>query len=147
VKRALMNSCSVLEEQCPFGQGHGLLSIEKAWLHLSAHAAAPERDVRFAVTCNGKASKGIHLRGTAALKAAEYAVKVEPIFLDADNRPAKVLLCFSSVLWIRIPIRKIVTFLGLPDPGPLDRGTHPRIRILTKMSRIHNTVFHRKGRF
>ena len=90
MKRALMNSCSVLEEQCPFGQGHGLLNIEKAWLHLSAHADAPERDVRFAVTCNGKASKGIHLRGTAALKAAEYAVKVEPIFLDADNRPAKV---------------------------------------------------------
>jgi hypothetical protein len=112
-----MNSCSVLEEQCPFGQGHGLLNIEKAWLHLSAHAAAPERDVRFAVTCNGKASKGIHLRGTAALKAAEYAVKVEPIFLDADNRPAKVLLCFSSVLWIRIRIRirRIGTYVFGPS--------------------------------
>jgi hypothetical protein len=38
-------------------------------------------------------------------------------------------------------------FLGLPDPhpDPLDKGTDPgiriRIRIRTKMSRIHNTVF------
>ena len=85
-----MNSCSPLEDQCSFGQGHGLLNIEKAWLHLATHAAAPERDVRFVVTCNGKASKGIHLRGLQAQKAAEYAVKVEPLFLDADNRPAKV---------------------------------------------------------
>jgi hypothetical protein len=34
-------------------------------------------------------------------------------------------------------------FLGLPDPLPvmLDKGMEPRIRIHTKMSRIHNTVF------
>jgi hypothetical protein len=32
-------------------------------------------------------------------------------------------------------------FLGLPDQyaDPLDRGTDPRIRIRTKISRIHNT--------
>jgi hypothetical protein len=103
VKRALMNSCSPLEDQCSFGQGHGLLNIEAAWAHLSAHAAAPERDVRFVVSCNGKASKGIHLRGVQATRAAEYAVKVEPVFLDADNRPAKVkTIAYSFILHVSI---------------------------------------------
>jgi hypothetical protein len=47
----------------------------------------------------------------------------------------------------RIRIIKIRMFLGLPDPypDPLDRGEDPtiriRIRIHTKMSRIHNTVW------
>ncbi len=42
---------------------------------------------------------------------------------------------------IRIWIRRICMFLGLPDPHPdqLVRGTDPRIRIRTKMSRIPNT--------
>ncbi len=34
-----------------------------------------------------------------------------------------------------------VCFLGLPDPHPLVRGTDPRIRIRTNMSRISNTGF------
>jgi hypothetical protein len=37
-------------------------------------------------------------------------------------------------------------FMGLPDPhpDPLHRGMDPRIRIRTKMSRIHNTGFRGK---
>ncbi len=42
---------------------------------------------------------------------------------------------FLQVFRFRIRIR-IRMYLGLPDP--LDRGTDPRIRIRTKMSRIHN---------
>jgi hypothetical protein len=47
------------------------------------------------------------------------------------------LVCFLPVLRIRIQIRTIRMFLGLPDPDPLVRGTDPdpaadpdRLRIL-----------------
>ncbi len=54
-----------------------------------------------------------------------------------------LLYDFLPVFRIRIRIRRIRMFLSLPDlnPDPLDRGTDPRIRIRirTKMSRIHNT--------
>jgi hypothetical protein len=43
----------------------------------------------------------------------------------------------EPVLGIRIRIIRM--FLGLQDPDPLVRGTYPRIRIHTKMSRIPNT--------
>jgi hypothetical protein len=67
---------------------------------------------------------------------------------------------FGTVLWIRIRIRirRILNFFGLPDlqpdplvtstdlhPDPVDRGTDPRIRIRirirTRMARIHNTAY------
>ncbi len=41
----------------------------------------------------------------------------------------------------RVRIRRIRgMFLGLSDPDPLVRGTDPRIRIRTKMSRLRNTA-------
>ena len=45
---------------------------------------------RFNITCNGSSDKGIHLRGLKSTRAAEVPIRVEPVFLDADNRPAKV---------------------------------------------------------
>ena len=90
IKRALENSANRLENQCPFGQGNGLLNIEGAFEHLTKFANAPERDVRFAIGCNGGSKKGVYLRGSQAEKVSEIPVSVEPFFLDADNRPAKV---------------------------------------------------------
>ncbi len=51
---------------------------------------------------------------------------------------------FLPLFRIRIRIRKTRMFLGLPNPDPLDRGTNLRIRIRipTKIWRIHNTVFY-----
>jgi hypothetical protein len=56
--------------------------------------------------------------------------------MNADLDPQAWLYMFGSVMGIRIRV-----FLGLPDPHPdlLVRGTDPRIRIRTKMSRIPNT--------
>ncbi len=50
----------------------------------------------------------------------------------------------SWLLYEFIPVFRILRirmFLGLldPHPDPLETGTDPRIRIRTKMSRIHNT--------
>ncbi len=41
---------------------------------------------------------------------------------------------------LRIRIRRIHMFLGLPDPDPLGRGMNPQIRIRTQISWIRNTV-------
>ena len=90
VKRALENSANKLENQCPFGQGNGLLNIEGAFEHLTKAASAPERDVRFVIGCNGGYQKGVYLRGPQAEKVSEIPVSVEPFFLDADNRPVQV---------------------------------------------------------
>ena len=42
------------------------------------HADNQDRDVRFAIACNGN-KKGIHLRGREALRATEIGVRVDPV--------------------------------------------------------------------
>ena len=46
VKRAVENTCSWLSDMCEFGQGNGLLNIEKVFDHLEANCKNTERDVR-----------------------------------------------------------------------------------------------------
>ena len=46
--------------------------------------------LRFVVSCNGSADKGVHLRGVKSTRPSEVVVKVEPLFLDDQNRPAQV---------------------------------------------------------
>ena len=52
--------------------------MEPAFQHLVKHADNQDRDVRFAVACNGN-KKGIHLRGREALRAGEIGVRVDPV--------------------------------------------------------------------
>ena len=78
VKRALANSAMPLPHLCEFAQGHGLLQIEAAFDHLIKNSSAMERNVRFAVTCNG-GTKGIHLRGKSAMRQNEIPVKVSTL--------------------------------------------------------------------
>jgi len=104
VKRALENSSTLLDNQCVFGQGNGLLNVERAFQHLSSYCESMERDVRFAVHCNGNSSKGIHLRGLASNKVSEVPIKVEPVFLDSQNRPAKDKCDFNLRLVLSCPV-------------------------------------------
>ncbi len=72
----------------------------------------------------------------------------DPSIISKNSKKNLTLISilFYDFIWLfavfRIRIRRIRMFLGLPDP--LDRGTGPRIRmrirIRTKMSRIHNTA-------
>ncbi len=61
------------------------------------------------------------------------------IFTQPHLRSSKIkrLLSLSSVTWLRT---RCAINLQDSDPDPLVRGTDPRIRILTKKSRIHNTA-------
>ena len=136
VKRAVENTCTFLSDMCPFGQGNGLLNIERVLEHLQTNCDNMENQVRFAITCGNSHDKGIHLRGSSAEKSQEIAVKVEPLFLDNDNRPAKdkqnfnlkfALSCSSS--WVSFPqhVDLMFTsrqFLVSVDPTGLAPGAH-----------------------
>ena len=136
MKRALANTAVLLEDNCRYGQGHGLLNIEKAYEHLVASSASVARDVHFAVTCGGGSAKGIHLRGLEAARSQEVAVKVEPLFLDQDNRPAadkqgfnRQFVLTSSAPWVSHPTHLDLMycarhFLLQVDPTGLPPGAH-----------------------
>jgi len=136
IKRALENSSTQLENLCHYGQGNGLLSVEKAFNHSHDNAGNMERDVRFAVSCNSNGGKGIHLRGAAAEKAKEIPVKVEPIFLNPDERAANEKLDFNmkfvltcSASWVSCPSHLDLMytnrhFLVHVDPTGLPPGAH-----------------------
>ena len=51
VKRAVENTCTWLSDMCEFGQGNGLLNIEKVFDHLEANCTNTERDVRYNSFC------------------------------------------------------------------------------------------------
>jgi hypothetical protein len=73
-----------------------------------------------------------------------HMAAVSGLLLSPEYRQRKMALStlgfvnMETVLWIRIRICRIRMFLSFPDP--LDRGTDSRIRIRTKMSRIHITA-------
>jgi tripeptidyl-peptidase II len=92
VRRAIENTAQFMEGLDVFAQGHGLLQVERAFEHLTAHSNACERDVRFHVTC-GASNKGIHLRGGLQDTPKEVGVNIEPIFLKNDY--AGVLLTLT----------------------------------------------------
>ena len=136
VKRSVENTCTVLSDMCQFGQGNGLLNIEKVLEHLQKNCKNPERDVRFAIGCGSSSDKGIHLRGPAADKSQEVGVKIEPFFLDNDNRKAEdkqnfnmkfVLTCSAD--WVSHPQYLDLMFtarhiLVSVDPRGLSPGAH-----------------------
>jgi tripeptidyl-peptidase-2 len=68
-----------------FAQGSGLLQVERAFENLVSTADCPERDVRFAINCGANNAKGIHLRTGVIDRPRDYAITVEPIFMDTDN--------------------------------------------------------------
>ena len=136
VKRAIENTCTFLSDMCPFGQGNGLLNIEKVLEHLQANCHNMENQVRFAVTCGNGHDKGIHLRGTSAEKTQEIPVKIEPFFLDNDNRPAADKQNFNlkfglscTADWVSHPRHLDLMFtsrhiLVSVDPTGLPAGAH-----------------------
>jgi len=136
VKRALENSARRLENQCKYGQGNGLLDVEGTYTHLSTYSNSKERDVRFVVSCNGSADKGVHLRGLKSTRPSEVVVKVEPLFLDDQNRPAQDKLDFNlrlvltcSAGWVQHSTYLDLmytsrNFIISVDPTGLEPGIH-----------------------
>jgi tripeptidyl-peptidase-2 len=138
IKRSLAASAKALPHLCHYAQGHGLLQIEAAFEHLNKYVQSVDRDVRFSVSCNtgSSASKGIHLRDFDVDKPVEVAIKIEPFFLDPDNRQAQDKINFNmkfalgcTATWVKHPshldlMYTVRHFLVQVDPTGLDKGVH-----------------------
>ncbi|XP_018353839.1 PREDICTED: tripeptidyl-peptidase 2 isoform X2 [Trachymyrmex septentrionalis] len=110
IKRALENTALYVPNLDPFAQGSGLLQVERAFDNLISCCDAPERDVRFAINCGVNNSKGIHMRTGVIDRAKDYAITVEPVFINSENiDPARkidfnlklTLVCDAS--WVQFP--------------------------------------------
>ena len=139
IKRGLSVSAKHLPDVCHYGQGHGLLQVEKAFEHLVANGKEVDNRVRFAVTCHAgsNGSKGIHLRDISSVdKPMEVPVKVEPVFLNPDEVAAEDKIDFNlrfgltcDAGWITHPkhLDLMYTarhFLINVDPSGLKSGVH-----------------------
>lgn len=85
IKRTLENTALHISNLDPFAQGSGLLQVERAFENLVTFSDVPERDVRFAICCGPNNAKGIHMRSGVIDRAKDYAVTVEPVFLNSEN--------------------------------------------------------------
>uniref|UniRef100_A0A1B6CLJ0 Tripeptidyl-peptidase 2 n=1 Tax=Clastoptera arizonana TaxID=38151 RepID=A0A1B6CLJ0_9HEMI len=110
VKRSLENTAQFVDSMDVFAQGNGLLQVEKAFDHLVNFANAPERDVRFHITCGTGNNKGIYIRQHLQDKPREYSVFIEPVFANSDKVDPKkkigfnlslVLVCNAT--WVECP--------------------------------------------
>lgn len=90
IKRALENTALFVQHLDTLAQGSGLLQVERAFDNLVSNYNAPERDVRFTINCGANNAKGILLRSGIIDRPKDYAVTVEPIFMDHENiEPSK----------------------------------------------------------
>ena len=116
-------------------QGHGLLQVEGAFEYLSKFQDCQDRDIRFAVSC-GNSSKGIHMRDFYEEKTREIPIKVEPFFLNNDERSNDEKVAFNlrlnlacSAAWVKHPKHLDLMyssrhFLVQIDPTGLEPGVH-----------------------
>ncbi|XP_076246823.1 tripeptidyl-peptidase 2-like isoform X2 [Calliopsis andreniformis] len=120
----------------PFAQGSGLLQVERAFDKLVTYNDVPERDVRFSISCGANNSKGIHMRTGVIDRPKDYAITVEPVFLNSENTdPARkiefnlklTLVCDAS--WVQFPthldlMHMARTFAIRIDASNLPEGVH-----------------------
>lgn len=107
VRRALENTAHYMDQIEPFGQGHGLIQIHKAYEYLTEHCDCPAKNLRFKVSTDG--NRGIYLRDYAQLnKPHEKNVNIEPIFAENIDANEKIafnlhinLVCDAS--WVSCP--------------------------------------------
>jgi len=85
IKRSLENTALYISNLDPFAQGSGLLQVERAFDNLVSYCDAAERDIRFAVNCGVNNSKGIHMRTGIIDRPKDFAVTVEPVFINSEN--------------------------------------------------------------
>lgn len=110
IKRALENTAMFVDSLDPFAQGSGLLQVERAFENLVSFSQSAERDVRFSIACGVNNAKGIFLRSGVVDRAKDYAVVVEPIFMDNENIDPSRKINFnlklslvSDASWVHFP--------------------------------------------
>ncbi|XP_058803991.1 tripeptidyl-peptidase 2 isoform X2 [Phymastichus coffea] len=136
IKRALENTAHFVTTLDPFAQGAGLVQVEQAFDNLVATANSSERDIRFAINCGPHNAKGIHLRAGVIDRAKDYAITIEPIFMDTDSiDPARKidfnmrLAMVCDAAWIHFPthfnlMHMSRAFAVRVDAAALQEGAH-----------------------
>ena len=138
VKRALEQTAVLLDEVEVFAQGHGLIQDDRAFDHLVAYHNQVERDVRFHITVSnsGPTMKGIYMRDISTSKPKEFAITVEPFFLNYEAREAESKIKFNLELalacnasWVNIPKHFDLMYMARGfsvkvDPTGLATGVH-----------------------
>ncbi|XP_078038479.1 tripeptidyl-peptidase 2-like [Augochlora pura] len=136
IKRALENTALYVSNLDPFAQGSGLLQVERAFDTLTTYSDVPERDVRFSVSCGGNNAKGIHMRTGVIDRPKDYAITVEPIFLNTENTDPALKIAFNLKLtlvcdasWVQYPTHLDLmhmsrAFAVRVDASNLPEGVH-----------------------
>ncbi|XP_017876642.1 tripeptidyl-peptidase 2 isoform X2 [Ceratina calcarata] len=136
IKRALENTALYIQHLDTFAQGSGLLQVERAFDHLVTYTNVPERDVRFTISCGPNNGKGIHMRSGIIDRSKDYAVTVEPVFLNSENTDPALKIAFNLKLtlvcdasWIHFPshldlMNMVRAFSIKVDAFNLPEGVH-----------------------
>ena len=96
IKRAIENTAMFVDTLDQFAQGSGLLQVEKAFENLILSSNSQERDVKFTVSCGANNAKGILIRSGIIDRSKDYAITVEPIFMDHENIGNKNLIFYNN---------------------------------------------------
>ena len=106
------------------------MQVERAFENLTSNATSSERDVRFSINCGANNAKGILLRAGVIDRPKDYAITVEPNFMDSENVGMYILsiillckqlgisryvLCFTWLFFIltNILLRVKISFIYL----------------------------------
>jgi tripeptidyl-peptidase-2 len=136
VRRALQNTARRIEAADVFAQGPGLVQVDRAFDHLTAHAAAVGELLPIeARLANRSAARGLYLREPHEVdRPTETSIRVRPVFPEvADNR-SKVefqlrLAIQSTSNWVTTGRFLLLTqgggsFSVHVDPNELSPGAH-----------------------
>ncbi|CAL7943225.1 unnamed protein product [Xylocopa violacea] len=136
IKRALENTAHYIQNLDPFAQGSGLLQVERAFDNLVTYCNVPERDVRFTVICGVNNAKGIHMRGGIIDRPKDYAITIEPVFLNSEKTDPALKIAFNLKLtlvcdapWVHFPthfdlMNMVRSFTIKVDACNLPEGVH-----------------------
>ncbi|XP_020282375.1 tripeptidyl-peptidase 2 isoform X2 [Pseudomyrmex gracilis] len=136
IKRAVENTALYIPTLDPFAQGSGLLQVERAFENLVSYYDAAERDIRFVVNCGINNSKGIHMRTGVIDRPKDYAITVEPVFINSENIDPQRKIDFNLKLslvcdasWVQYPVH--LDLMHMPrgfsvrvDASNLSEGVH-----------------------
>ena len=136
VRRALANTAAPIPGLTPFGQGAGLIQVDKALEYLRANKDRPDEDVRYEVRLlSSPGGRGIYLREAADVnRPREFRVRVAPkLHEDADHRRRvdldQRIHLVATQPWIDVADHLLLTHGGRRfdvrvDPTALPPGAH-----------------------
>ncbi len=138
LRRAIRNTAAPIAGPAAdgFGQGPGLLQVDRAWDYLARHAASVGETLPIEVRVGGgRGRRGIYLRDAhETTRPVSRLVQLTPRFPEGHDNAARVAFQLNLVLepsaeWIDCGDQLLLTHGGgsfrvTVDPGGLEPGAH-----------------------